>query len=490
MGIIQCVTPKVYSQSFKGIFRITGVRATSVIRNFAEISIEPFTKDTDDNGLYSMKLDPIKKIDAIEPIASEVVWMFGKKQGFPWICGWNGFMEKASSHKKYASSTVRALPFVNNPPSEYDTIYTTLLYAAEKSKQAGHQTCAGGFHKLMSFLGCIGFIMVGSGLKELFSLIYASISVEKMLLGHAYARAIRGHTLVNLALSHIILPTIDFSEDEELEMEEVVTSFGDLKIENDVLKGALERFSEKLEEMEKHGPTAQLWIQYFRMITLVKQFIKAERSGNWELHLSCIEKSNSSTWRVTSIMRYRPDCILLTGRDDADCKKLMQWFSVHPPFSLLDTIVSLRTEVVGGSTINCFEATKIGIQAMQNLDEKRGDLQTALMLFKDPTAEHDEIDDAGEKMLAALYGGKPGVTLNSLRYTGFTRYVTKSKFNLASLPPTKAAARQHSLRAYQQVQWWLGYKKEAESWGWQQGLQEFTPVLTSLEAAPQELLSW
>jgi hypothetical protein len=63
----------------------------------------------------------------------------------------------------------------------------------------------GGFHLLMSFIGCIGGITAGSGLKELFSEIYADHSVEKMLNSHAYSRAVRALTLTNLVLAGIII---------------------------------------------------------------------------------------------------------------------------------------------------------------------------------------------------------------------------------------------------------------------------------------------
>ncbi|XP_072764345.1 uncharacterized protein, partial [Anoplolepis gracilipes] len=43
------------------------------------------------------------------------------------------------------------------------------------------------------------FIVNGSGLKEVFSLIYTETSTEKALTGHAFSRAIRGHSLVHLA---------------------------------------------------------------------------------------------------------------------------------------------------------------------------------------------------------------------------------------------------------------------------------------------------
>ena len=35
-------------------------------------------------------------------------------------------------------------------------------------------------------------------------------------------------------------------------------------------------------------PTAKLWLQYLEMIQILQQFIKAERTGNWQLHLSSL----------------------------------------------------------------------------------------------------------------------------------------------------------------------------------------------------------
>lgn len=55
-----------------------------------------------------------------------------------------------------------------------------------------------GFHLLMSFFEAIGYIMQGSGIKEVPSLIYTPNSLDKMFNGHAYARAVKAHTLLHL----------------------------------------------------------------------------------------------------------------------------------------------------------------------------------------------------------------------------------------------------------------------------------------------------
>ena len=51
----------------------------------------------------------------------------------------------------------------------------------------------GGFHQLMSFLGSIGTLMEGSGLRKALETVYAPVTVGHMFTGKAYSCAIRGH---------------------------------------------------------------------------------------------------------------------------------------------------------------------------------------------------------------------------------------------------------------------------------------------------------
>ena len=62
----------------------------------------------------------------------------------------------------------------------------------------------GGFQLLMSFFGTIGYIMQGSGIKEILSLIYAPKSLQKLLNGYAYAKAVEAHKLLQLTFATII----------------------------------------------------------------------------------------------------------------------------------------------------------------------------------------------------------------------------------------------------------------------------------------------
>ncbi|KYN02784.1 hypothetical protein ALC62_06362 [Cyphomyrmex costatus] len=136
--------------------------------------------------------------------------------------------------------------------------------------------------------------MAGSGLKELLMTIYAPNSLDKMLKGHAYARALRAHILTHLVLSKIVFQNIEFIEEERGEMSIILDDIDRSRIltaeSNTFFKAVAEKFEKQLIQLEKNGPTAKLWIQYLRMVTLVKQFVEAERMGNWELHLATIQK--------------------------------------------------------------------------------------------------------------------------------------------------------------------------------------------------------
>ena len=54
-----------------------------------------------------------------------------------------------------------------------------------------------------------------------------------------------------------------------------------------LLDTAKERVDIKKKELANH-PTARLWLQYMDTVALLRQFIEAERTGNWELHLQSL----------------------------------------------------------------------------------------------------------------------------------------------------------------------------------------------------------
>ena len=68
-------------------------------------------------------------------------------------------------------------------------------------------------------------------------------------------------------------------------------------------------------------------------------------------------------------------------------------------------------------------------------------------VFAKGSATPEEISIAGEQALVALYNGKPGESLDSLRYKRFCENIATntSCIHPQTLPPTSAAAKHHSL---------------------------------------------
>ena len=93
------------------------------------------------------------------------------------------------------------------------------------------------------------------------------------------------------------------------------------------------------------------------------------------------------------------------------------------------------------------------LKVLQNFEK----FNQTFQVFKEEIVCPEDIAAAREKFLSGTY-----ISLDSLRYQQSTRTVTKSKINLASLPPTAEAAQQHPLCTYHQVQTWHGIMKNGE----------------------------
>ena len=149
----------------------------------------------------------------------------------------------------------------------------------------------GGFHTLMSFLGSIGHVMSGSGIDEVLEQVFATNVVPHILSGKAFARAVRGHMLIHSALLRIVLEqVIDL---QLISHEDLLTlsnfSDGDEMDLYSCLEAKVNSAFSQWKESFTDYKTAQYWIQYMQYIAVVKSYIRAERTGNWPLHLSCVK---------------------------------------------------------------------------------------------------------------------------------------------------------------------------------------------------------
>ncbi|KAK7111484.1 hypothetical protein V1264_011106 [Littorina saxatilis] len=293
--------------------------------------------------------------------------------------GWSGTMQAVCDGQYPGRSAITFLPMIDMDPTNMSCVYSTLLFVTSLAKKNNvtpvltfdqplwwrakvivnseplhsdlHSLVLrlGGFHTQMSFLGCIGRLMSGSGLQQLLEVAFAPNAVLHMLSGKAVARGVRGHFLVDSVLNALISSiTFGFSLDihcaegtdetgeEETEAEHTVNDsapgepsrlsehedpppdrqatngteteqtclYSALALFDKVLnkKMAVEELDDspeliKIEQMllqtKEHlqgQRMAKLWLQYMNMIDIMRRFLRAERTGNWLLHLHSLQQ--------------------------------------------------------------------------------------------------------------------------------------------------------------------------------------------------------
>ena len=144
---------------------------------------------------------------------------------------WSGMMQAVHQSNHPGPSSVQFLPMIDMSSSDLTCIYSTLKFICDQAQRYRVSSIVtfdqplwwkafmiianepessdmhsivlrlGGLHIMMSFLGCIGHLMMQSGIQELLSTIYADNAVVHMMTGKAIARAIRSHILVDAALN-------------------------------------------------------------------------------------------------------------------------------------------------------------------------------------------------------------------------------------------------------------------------------------------------
>ena len=270
--------------------------------------------------------------------------------------GWLGFMQMVCEGHYPGQSKIAFLSVIDLQPTVMTCVYSTLSFICDHAKRYSVTPIVtfdqplwwkamiivtnepetsdlksvvlrlGGLHIEMSFLGCIGHVMSGSGLKEVLELVYATNAVGHMLSSKALARAVRGHILVDSVLNALLvnitfgspLPAtigldtetgVNLGDKEgELNASDVQAADQDLKKVEELYKelvkdttkakqvGSTEvllKVAEKLESkrVSMHNQrTATMWIQYMNMVDTLRTFIKAERTGNWNLHLQTVRE--------------------------------------------------------------------------------------------------------------------------------------------------------------------------------------------------------
>ena len=152
----------------------------------------------------------------------------------------------------------------------------------------------GEMHTLMSFIGCIGTLMSGSGLEELLGAAFKGVS--HMLKGSAWPKAVRGLRMVVCAL-----------------LEPLITAG---KTTVDVMEEELEK--------DRQSRTGRLWVDCLILpVAIIHLFLRAEREGDWLLHLYSLKRmvpyffaashlnyARYISWHLQDMATSLPDTIL------------------------------------------------------------------------------------------------------------------------------------------------------------------------------------
>ena len=123
----------------------------------------------------------------------------------------------------------------------------------------------GGMHLLMSFVGCVGVLMANIGLDDILKSGFNG--VQNMLSGKKFPQNARVLCLVMEEVLSKIIERLDTYED-------LITS---------------------LETLSEQSKTTKLWVDcLIKPVLLMMVFVRAEREGDWPLHL----------WAVQEMMPY------------------------------------------------------------------------------------------------------------------------------------------------------------------------------------------
>ena len=204
---------------------------------------------------------------------------------------WAGYMKEMHSKDPAGTATRYTFgPLVDSPPAHADTVLSSLLYIENFVKQ--HNTnfvhvvadmqiykvimqikwadCKrwkrlvarpGGMHTLMSFLGCIGQLMKGTGREELLGSAFKGVS--NMLNGKAWPKAMRGLRMVVVAF-----------------------------IKNAISEGTTANEIEVyLNRVHAGSLIGRLWVDcLIQPVLIAHLFVRAERQADWFLHLYCLRR--------------------------------------------------------------------------------------------------------------------------------------------------------------------------------------------------------
>ena len=297
--------------------------------------------------------------DAITVAANKnLIWIIARAHApsHQTINSWTGFNIRIRDHLTFLEDNIGYLPTINAPATNTSTVYEILCQSVAIQKQLQLETIAvvmdqalyskaceviwkhqiqfqdivlmmGNFHIICNLSSIIGKMFGSAGLRDLAveSGVIAEGSIDKVLEGKQYNRAVRLHKLTYEALLRLAwLGFIDWMEtnhtsdlqnfNETLHVirdlhENVCSETFESAITNQSCQRILDLFNEYLNLLRNGcGDLAAFWMNYIDIVEIMLGLIRADREGDWNLHLESIRKMIPWCFAMdkTNYSRYLP----------------------------------------------------------------------------------------------------------------------------------------------------------------------------------------
>ena len=144
----------------------------------------------------------------------------------------------------------------------------------------------------MMFLGIIGHRFKDAGLKDVlvYSGVYAEGSINSVLTGKSYNRAVRAHKLVFETVSRLLLEKMDDKLGNLAIIREHIPSIWsentyDNFIYLEEFKSLYNNYIAFCEDISKDNPLSSFWLSYLDMVRTLFNLIYSTRAGLWHLYL-------------------------------------------------------------------------------------------------------------------------------------------------------------------------------------------------------------
>lgn len=264
---------------------------------------------------------------------SDLAWVAARlsrsdNQSVPGWAGWVSLTGKPEYETASAKTTVDYMVPIHKPITENITVQQILRICQKASQDVNQEVTIitfdlavvmkaysimwqnpeefgdvlvriGVFHTICSYLGVLGKMMTGTGFEDIVieAGICASGSLDQVMRGKHYNRAMRVHKLMYETLERLLLQSFFattegsgiFNSNLQEKLEVFIQSPSGLDeiLDSDSFNQLYSKFSAFKDAIRQgdHGKTAILWLNYMDKVALLLQFTRATRLNDFDLHI-------------------------------------------------------------------------------------------------------------------------------------------------------------------------------------------------------------